>query len=76
MAQESVAGLNDLNRALYSRLMENSDRLYLTQTMLNGVVCLRFAIGAQRTEDEHIDRAWELIKSSAGSVVHEFEHRV
>ncbi|TBU63376.1 pyridoxal phosphate-dependent transferase [Dichomitus squalens] len=66
---QGLAATNDLNRALYSRLMEDSDKLYITQTLLNGVICLRFAIGAQRTEIEHIDRAWKVIKTSAQAIV-------
>ena len=53
--------------------MEHSDKLYVTQTILNGVVCLRFAIGAQRTELEHIDQAWGLIKASAEAIKQEAE---
>lgn len=69
----ALSAVNDLNRKLYARLMEHSDKLYLTQTMLNDVFCLRFAIGAQRTELEHIDRAWELIKANARVVLQDLE---
>ena len=60
---------NDLNRALHKRL--SPDRLFLTQTVLNGTVCVRFAVGAQRTEREHVERAWGLIRGCAAEVVQE-----
>lgn len=69
----ALSAVNDLNRKLYGRVMEHSDKLYLTQTMLNDVFCLRFAIGAQRTEVEHIDRAWELIQASARAVLQDLQ---
>ncbi|OBZ66739.1 Tyrosine decarboxylase 1 [Grifola frondosa] len=56
--------LNMLNRAFYARLSARSDIL-LTQTVLNGMFCVRFAVGATRTTVEHIDIAWEIIKEEA-----------
>ena len=72
-ANQGLSAVNDLNRKLYARLMEHSDKLYLTQTMLNDVFCLRFAIGAQRTEIAHIDQAWELIEANGRAVLRELE---
>ena len=62
---------NALNKALYARTERASDKLFLTQTSLNGTVCVRFAIGAQRTEREHIERAWELIRECGAEAVRE-----
>ncbi|RPD53751.1 hypothetical protein L226DRAFT_492786 [Lentinus tigrinus ALCF2SS1-7] len=69
---EGLAALNDLNRALNLRLSVDNDKIFITQTMLNGMICLRFAIGAQRTEKEHVDRAWDLIKQCATEMVGEW----
>ncbi len=69
---ESLAAFNDLNRALNLRVSAHNDKLFITQTMLNGMICLRFAIGAQRSEKEHVDRAWDLIKQCAKEVVEEW----
>ena len=52
--------------------MAENDKIFVTQTMLNGIVCLRLAVGAQRTEQEHVDGAWELIKTCASEVVQEW----
>lgn len=53
--------LNDLNREFYSRVSAEADIL-LTQTVINGTFCIRFAVGAVRTEKKHIDQAWVLLK--------------
>ena len=37
----------------------------LTQTVLNGVFCIRFAIGAERTEVFHINQAFNLLQKEA-----------
>ena len=65
---EGLSAQNDLNRALNLRMSAENDKIFITQTMLNGMICLRFAIGAQRTERVHVDRAWDLIKECAGEV--------
>jgi aromatic-L-amino-acid decarboxylase len=43
-----LASLNALNRIFHRRL--SSSDLFLTQTDVNGTFCLRFAVGAVRTE--------------------------
>jgi aromatic-L-amino-acid decarboxylase len=69
----SPSELNDLNRKFNEALAERTD-LLLTQTMLpgedggEGVFCIRFAIGAERTRSEHVDKAW--------AIVQEVGHRV
>lgn len=52
--------LNDLNRSYYARISARKDIL-LTQTVLNGAVCIRFAVGAARTEDVHVRKAYQLL---------------
>ncbi|KAM6502085.1 Pyridoxal phosphate-dependent transferase [Amanita muscaria] len=56
----SINELNELNRMFYSRISSRNDIL-LTQTVLNGVTCIRFAVGAYRTEKKHIDQAFQLL---------------
>ncbi|EJU05861.1 hypothetical protein DACRYDRAFT_75274 [Dacryopinax primogenitus] len=56
--------LNGLNRTLFHKIAARSD-ITITQTDVLGMFCLRLAVGAQRTEERHIRRAWEII-STAG----------
>lgn len=56
--------LNDLNREFYSRISARVDIL-LTQTVINGIVCIRFAVGAPRTEERHVDQAWAILQREA-----------
>jgi len=56
----STADLNKLNRMFYGRISARRDIL-LTQTVLNGITCIRFVVGAHRTEAKHIDRAVQLL---------------
>lgn len=37
----------------------------LTQTILNGVYCIRLAVGAARTNETHIKKACELLDREA-----------
>ncbi|KAI0342421.1 hypothetical protein BDW22DRAFT_1357765 [Trametopsis cervina] len=57
--------LNTLNKSFYGRLSSRHD-IALTQTKLNGIFCIRLAIGAARTQKEHIDHAWRVIQEEAG----------
>ena len=67
--------LNDLNRAFYARVSARGE-IFLTQTQLNGVFCVRLAVGAERTRREHIDRAWALICEEAEGAVKEWAEKV
>ena len=44
-----------------------SGKLFMTHTVLNGEYVIRFNIGAIRTDKCHLEKAWEQIKSVAGS---------
>ena len=57
----SLTEINNLNRMFYDRISARHDIL-LTQTVLNGVACIRFAIGVLRTEERHIDQAFKLLQ--------------
>ncbi|KZT64413.1 hypothetical protein DAEQUDRAFT_732637 [Daedalea quercina L-15889] len=63
--------LNDLNRTFYAHVSARGEIL-LTQTQLNGTFCVRFAVGAERTRKEHIDKAWTLIQEEARLAVKEW----
>ncbi len=58
-----IAG-DEFNRKLMESL-NSSGKLYLTHTMLNDIFVLRFSIGQTNTEKKHVERAWELIKTTA-----------
>lgn len=64
---------NVLTRALWERLERRRGDLYLTQTLLNGVFCLRIAIGASRTQEEHVRRAFAIIEEEATAVAKELD---
>jgi len=64
--------MNDLNQSFYSRLSSRNDIL-LTQTVLNGVFCIRLAIGAERTRSHDIDRAYEILVEEAERTVEEWK---
>ena len=60
--------VNTLNRAFYRDLQARPD-LALTQTSLGEVFCVRFAVGATRTEESDIDNAWATIKEVGENVL-------
>ncbi len=59
--------LNGLNMALLERLNAGG-ALYLSHTKLNGRVALRFVIAQTNVEQQHVDRAWELIRREAAAL--------
>ncbi len=56
--------LNQLNEKLLEKINE-SGKLFLSHTKLNGKFVIRLTIGSIRHEPRHIEDAWELIKSIA-----------
>jgi aromatic-L-amino-acid decarboxylase len=56
--------LNHLNQQLMESL-NDSGKLYLTHTKLNGIYTLRLVIGQTSQEKRHIEQAWERIKETA-----------
>ncbi len=56
-------GSDALNLALMERL-NDSGAMYLTQTKIEGQVCLRFSVGQTHTEAEHVEAAWRRIQDS------------
>ncbi|KAH6914247.1 aromatic-L-amino-acid decarboxylase [Coprinopsis sp. MPI-PUGE-AT-0042] len=65
----STEDLNTLNRALFSRLSARKD-LMVTQTSLNGEVCIRFVVGSALTTTEHVTRAYEIFEQEAEAALH------
>lgn len=59
-----------LTRRLYERISMRKDIL-LTQTVINDIFCIRFAVGAARTEGRHIDSAYKLIHEETLKVIGE-----
>jgi aromatic-L-amino-acid/L-tryptophan decarboxylase len=60
----SEQDLNSLNQTLFKRISARPD-IFLTQTILNGVNCIRMAIGASRTTETHIHDAFKLISEES-----------
>jgi aromatic-L-amino-acid decarboxylase len=55
---------DDFNRRLLERLNQTG-KLYLTHTVLNGRYTLRLCVGQTHTEAVHVRQAWELIQREA-----------
>jgi aromatic-L-amino-acid decarboxylase len=55
---------NDFNRRLLERLNQ-SGKMYLTHTVLNGKYSLRLCVGQAHTELQHVQAAWDLIQKTA-----------
>jgi len=63
---DDEAELDRLNEALIMRL-NDSGKLYLTQTRVNGKYAIRFNIGQTWTERRHVEAAWaEITETAAG----------
>ncbi|KAL1745769.1 pyridoxal phosphate-dependent transferase [Schizophyllum fasciatum] len=62
---------NALTQALWDRLDRRRGELFLSQTALNGVHCVRFAVGAARTQELHVRRAFAIIEEEAAAVAAE-----
>jgi len=59
--------LNVMNEKL-NHLLNDSGKIYLTHTSLNGKYTLRMVTAQTNVTMDHVNRAWELIKSTAGSL--------
>ena len=63
-------GSDEQNQQLLERLNQ-SGRLYLTHTVLNGRYTLRFCVGQTYTEERHVVQAWEKIQETIKLIVAE-----
>jgi aromatic-L-amino-acid decarboxylase len=64
---EHITSSEALDR-LNARLLEdlnNTGRLYMSHTTLNGVYTLRMVTGQTQLEQRHVDNAWDLIQERA-----------
>ena len=64
----SEAELERLNTTILDAV-NASGEIFLSHTKAKGRYAIRLAIGNLRTERQHVARAWELIRSNAGSIV-------
>jgi aromatic-L-amino-acid/L-tryptophan decarboxylase len=70
--------LNELNMEFHHRLTEGSgpggedDKLFLTRTDLNGTVCIRLVVGAERTQEEHVQRAFDILCKVGRMLLNDF----
>lgn len=63
--------INALNRIFSQRLLDRD--LILTTGNVGGALCLRLAVGSQRTEEKHIDKAWEVLCAQVGPTIEEWK---
>lgn len=61
-------GLNELNEKL-NHLLNDSGKLYLSHTIINGKYTLRMVTGQTNVTFSHVEKAWVLIKECARSLV-------
>jgi aromatic-L-amino-acid/L-tryptophan decarboxylase len=57
----------DFNRQMLDRLNQTG-KIYLTHTVLNGRYTLRLCVGQTHTEAHHVRRAWELLQQMAAEL--------
>ncbi|KAF4620333.1 hypothetical protein D9613_000357 [Agrocybe pediades] len=72
LSQES---LNELNRLFYGRISARDD-IMLTQTSLNGIFCVRLAVGASRTTEKHMHDAYSVIEKEAKAAIEVWDQTV
>jgi aromatic-L-amino-acid decarboxylase len=61
---DSLESLNALNTNLHKRLSARTD-IILTQTSLNGMFCIRLAVGSLYTDESHIEKAFKLVSDES-----------
>ena len=59
--------INKINETLNHRL-NDSGKIYLTHTVLNGIYTLRMVTGQTNVRMEHVEKAWDLIRNTARSI--------
>ena len=58
----------DAHNAALMDAVNRTGEIFLSHTRLRGRFTIRFAIGNLRTEERHIERAWELLRAAAQEV--------
>jgi aromatic-L-amino-acid decarboxylase len=71
----TLENLNDLNKRFHEQLSARSDVMF-TQTSLNGVFCMRMAVGTARTELHHVERGYNILCEEADKVLQEWKRKV
>jgi aromatic-L-amino-acid decarboxylase len=61
--------LNAINKDLLQKINATGE-VYLTHTVLNGKYCLRLSVGQRNTEEKHVKRVWEIVKSINPTTLH------
>jgi aromatic-L-amino-acid/L-tryptophan decarboxylase len=56
--------INKLNETLHHKL-NDSGKIYLSHTVINGIYTLRMVTGQTNVRMEHVEKAWELIRKTA-----------
>jgi len=59
--------LNEINERL-NHLLNDSGKIYLTHTHLKGKYTLRMVTGQTNVTLEHVEKAWDLIRGTAGTI--------
>lgn len=59
--------LNELNRKL-NHLLNDSGKIYLSHTVVDGIYTLRMVTGQTNVTFEHVEKAWDLILNTARSL--------
>jgi aromatic-L-amino-acid decarboxylase len=59
--------INSINEKL-NHLLNDSGKIYLSHTLLNGKYTLRMVTGQTNVTYDHVERAWELILKTARSL--------
>lgn len=62
-----LKGTNEVNAALLDRV-NSTGKAFISHTTLDDRFILRFSVGNLRTTEEHVRRAWKLIRENARSV--------
>lgn len=60
--------IDEINEKLLKKL-NDSGKIYITHTRLNGKYTIRFVVGQTNTKKRHVDAALELIKQTAKNLV-------
>ena len=60
--------LNELNQKLLEQIQQ-SGKLFLTHTKLDGKYTIRIVLGNTNLEKRHMDKAWKLIQEFAQNMV-------
>lgn len=65
---EDIKKINHLNKILL-RELNATGIIYLTHTLVAGTYTLRMSIGQTHVQQDHIERAWELIVQKAKEII-------